>query len=312
MARNPKSGCRRLYVYTVNLDWFPAVKNEHHVTMALSTASRSTTMTRCCQLVFQRNLKLQRYALSTLNQQHLVVQPQSSSVVDIGCRRNFSSSQKNPESSLLPSSNEDGNDDRTLLYERNTSRNMPFQAFFGVSVFNTIYWIWYTVDFVPAVNASPIEDLHIDPAVGLGGIGLGLLINSFTVLYPLSTISRLEYSPNQATWYLWGHSFPFLGPSKGLPKEYPLGDLTMDRTSKDTLKILTSGLNSYAGHIGILVKGSKFPYLMEIKDQQTELPGDTDMLLQGLLNPGALAHNKSKNSRGGGNNKDKKRGKRKK
>jgi hypothetical protein len=203
----------------------------------------------------------------------------------------------------------DNNDDFMLMYHRNSSRNTAHRAFFGVSVFNTVYWLWYTLDFVPAVNASPIEDLHIDPAVGIGGFALGLMINSLTVLYPISSISRLSYSPTQEKWRLWGHSLPLLGPSMGQPKEFPLGDLTTDRGSADTKKVLKNGIEAFSGHLGIAVKGAKFPYLMEIKEP-TELPGDNELLLQALLNPGLLADSKKnlrKNERRGKNKKRRKR-----
>ena len=79
--------------------------------------------------------------------------------------------------------------DDVIFYERKPAYNKLPQGALGVSVANTVYWTWYTFDFIPTVNASPIEALHVDPRVGLFGIGLGVSINIVTVLYPMSLVS---------------------------------------------------------------------------------------------------------------------------
>ena len=82
----------------------------------------------------------------------------------------------------------------TILYERNGNQYniMPRSALF-VSLFNTIYWSWYVLDFIPAVNnaSSSIEMIHVNPTIGYVGIGLGVIMNSITLLYPTLLISKI-------------------------------------------------------------------------------------------------------------------------
>jgi hypothetical protein len=175
-----------------------------------------------------------------------------------------------------------------ILYQRNTDRNTIPRAAFGASVFNTVYWLWYSLDFIPAVNASPIEDLHIDPAMGFGGLALGLMINSVTFLYPMSLISKLAYSPSTQTWHLWKHELPLIRPST-TPVSYSLGDLKMDPSSSETKNILdglNGNLTKYRGHLGISAEDKNIPFLLEIREP-TEVM-DSDLLLQALLNPQAM------------------------
>lgn len=68
-------------------------------------------------------------------------------------------------------------DDEIILYKRqpvadknSTSGNSPATSSYtllrtgiGFSSFHTMYWLWYVTDFIPAVNASPMEQLHVDP-----------------------------------------------------------------------------------------------------------------------------------------------------
>jgi hypothetical protein len=176
-------------------------------------------------------------------------------------------------------------DDYMVLYQRNSDRNTIPRAAFGVSLFNTIYWTWYSLDFIPAVNASPIEDLHIDPAVGLAGVALGILINSVTLLYPMTLTSKLAFSPTANMYKVWMHDLPFITPSKQ-STEYLLGGLSLDHSSSDVKKILTTydgDLRQYSGHLGIAIKGKKIPMLVEIRDREELLR--PKLMLQALVNP---------------------------
>jgi hypothetical protein len=151
-------------------------------------------------------------------------------------RHYFSSS-----SSASPGDGDDANSTTVVsLYERNPDRNrIPQAAFLGVSLVNTMYWLWYALDFIPAVNASPSPELHIDPAVGAAGVALGALINSVIILYPAMTISKVTYQPSTQAFQLYKHSLlPLIRPSIRTPITSPLGSITMDRTSSDTTRIL--------------------------------------------------------------------------
>jgi len=86
-----------------------------------------------------------------------------------------------------------------MLYRRDASRNALPKASFLVSSLNSAYWLWYVFDFIPAVNASPIEELHADPIYGFGGLGLSLLIQSAFTLYPLSLVSKIGCRVSRGT-----------------------------------------------------------------------------------------------------------------
>lgn len=178
-------------------------------------------------------------------------------------------------------------DTAIILYERNAERNMIPRVAFGMSMLNTAYWLWYALDFIPAVNASPYPDMHIDPAVGAGGVALGALINSVIGLYPTSTISKLSYSPMKQTWSVHKHSLPLVRPSSK-PTEYSLGMVTLDRTSSEVKKILENGadLSTYQGHLGISIEGERIPSLLEIREPKEVK--NADFLLQALLDPQAI------------------------
>mmetsp|Transcript_22002 Transcript_22002/g.61191 ORF Transcript_22002/g.61191 Transcript_22002/m.61191 type:complete len:244 (+) Transcript_22002:117-848(+) len=85
-----------------------------------------------------------------------------------------------------------------ILYQRDPRRNGLPKASFLVSSMNSMYWLWYVFDFIPAVNASPIEDLHVDPIYGFGGLGLSILIQSVFTFYPLSLVSKIGYRASPA------------------------------------------------------------------------------------------------------------------
>ena len=240
--------------------------------------------------------------------------------------------------------NSNDNDDMIVLYERDSERNKLPRAAFGFSIVNTTYWLWYALDFIPTVNASPIDDLHIDPMIGVGGIVLGLLINTVTGLYPASLVSKLSYSRTTNSLHLWGHDvFPWMRPQSNTtqPIEYPLGTLTIaNKSSNDAQRLLNDPL-SYQGHLGLkeevekeeeVLEGEKkkkkrkrrIPLLlMEIQEPRRELFLTSDktesqkdkqilLLLQTLLDPQAVSRttNAKKGGRvsGGGSSVKKHRG----
>lgn len=181
------------------------------------------------------------------------------------------------------------------LYTRNTERNLLPRTAFGMSALNTAYWMWYTLDFIPTVNASPIESIHIDPRVGWGALALGVAINSVTAFYPLSLVAKLEYLPTTQQLQVYRHRLPFLNPSPK-PTVHNLGDLSMDPASRDTKQILDTvrgGISKYEGHLGLIVRDSSLPLLLEIRESSQEIHND-EILLQALLNPQSLTNSFAK------------------
>lgn len=181
-------------------------------------------------------------------------------------------------SSLVPSNNDadkqEDNDNLRLLYQRDQERNRLPRTSFLVSSLNSIYWIWYVVDFVPAVNASPIDSFHIDPIYGFGGLGLSILIQSAFTLYPLSLVSKIAYRtpasnsvpklddgrgkknstmPQQQDILVWKHTLPLLRTSSE-PLIFPAGGVGLDKTAENTRMILEDlggNIGKFEGFLGL-------------------------------------------------------------
>ncbi len=215
--------------------------------------------------------------------------------------------------------NKKDDDNLTLLYQRDLERNALPRTSFLVSSLNSMYWIWYVIDFVPAVNASPIESFHIDPVYGFGGLGLSLLIQTAFTLYPLSLVSKIAHrnsdsetnsdsgdgrgkiisSPQEIL--VWKHTLPLLKPSSK-PLVFPVGGISLDRTSENTriiLEDLGGNIRNFEGFLG-LKKVSKenkassltayFPLLVDIRKPSEVC--DSESMIQVLLSGGAKTHNK--------------------
>lgn len=91
-----------------------------------------------------------------------------------------------------------------LLYARSPTRSFYPRATLGFSTFNALYWLWYTFDFTPSVNASAYEKaaLHqidaetldlllVDSTMGYVGLGLALFIWGGSVWYPKHLVSAI-------------------------------------------------------------------------------------------------------------------------
>jgi hypothetical protein len=145
-------------------------------------------------------------------------------------------------------------------------------------------------DFVPAVNTSTVQDLHIDPAYGFGGLGLSILIHSMFTLYPISLISKLGYKPTGREVLVWKHSLPLVRPSQK-PLTIPLGGITMDKTSSDTKKILNEyggDITKYQGHLGLSLENGYIPLLVEVREP-TEVH-NSQLMFEVLLDPQRLKY----------------------
>jgi len=219
---------------------------------------------------------------------------------------------------------DDDNNDKThsisLLYQRNPNRNALPRASFLVSSLNSIYWVWYVLDFIPAVNASPINDIHINQYYGLGGLALSILIQAAFTLYPSSLVSKIAYKTStdstststststsastrintnntnasqqrhqQGEVLLWMHTLPLLKPSS-IPLIFPLGEISMDKVSDDThriLKELGGDLGKYQGHLSLKHGNSNNRYIMNtpllVEIRESSEIYDSQKMLEVLL-----------------------------
>jgi hypothetical protein len=194
--------------------------------------------------------------------------------------------------STLHHDNKSGGEGPSILplYQRDPDRVTMPRAAFGVSFLNTVYWSWYSLDFIPAVNASPVTDLHIDPTVGYGALGLGIAINVITALYPSLLVSRLDYDETNTVLLLYRYKLPFVTTSS-TPTVYQLGDITIDTSDKD-LKIILEDYKGdwsrFKGHLALKQKGRALPLLLDVQKGDEEVKNDGEHLLQVLLRPKAF------------------------
>lgn len=92
----------------------------------------------------------------------------------------------------------------SLLYARSPSRSTYPRVTLGFSTFNALYWLWYTYDFTPSVNASAYEKaalnqidaetldlLLVDSTMGYVGLGIALVIWGGSIWYPKHLVSAI-------------------------------------------------------------------------------------------------------------------------
>ena len=181
------------------------------------------------------------------------------------------------------------------LYQRDPDRVKIPRAAFGVSFLNTCYWLWYSLDFIPAVNASPVEDLHIDPMIGYGALGLGIAINVMTALYPSLLVARLDYHEMENRVHLYRYKLPFVIQAS-TPTVYRLGEVKIDTSDADLKKILeeyNGDWSRFKGHLALKVNGRSLPLLMDVQNANEEVKNGGEDLLQIMVRPKAFLASRS-------------------
>jgi hypothetical protein len=152
---------------------------------------------------------------------------------------------------------------------------------------NTSYWLWYSLDFIPAVNASLVADLHIDPTIGYGALGLGIAINVVTALYPSLLVAKLDYDKTNNRLLLYRYNLPFVNVSS-TPTMCKLGEIKID-TSDSTLKMILQEYKGdwsrFKGHLALREKGRALPLLLEVQNGNDEVKNDGEDLLRIMLRP---------------------------
>jgi hypothetical protein len=209
------------------------------------------------------------------------------------------------ESSIPPARSSNGgspDDDlgpELLLYIRNTKPSVTLlRSGLFCSTFHTAYWIWYVTDFMPLVNASPMEQLHIHPLWGYAGITMAVAINVIFIVYPKRFISKLVYRPTMNELVVFTYRLPWMHPGTYASGRFPVGDqatttskiparkptdyFRLDPTSGPGKTIVATGdLTSFRGH---LVVGSQWPrYSLDLESKEDLV--EPEMLLEILLRP---------------------------
>jgi hypothetical protein len=177
-----------------------------------------------------------------------------------------------------------------VLYERNPDANRLPRGALAVTYFMSTYWTWYAVDFIPSVNNSPLEYIHVSPWVGVGGCTLSYAVTFAACLYCKQMVSRVVLQKDSAKpVHVYLHSLPFMMASSK-PVQYAYGDASLDYNSDDVQKLMTaldtrqdynSQTTSVAGHLPLKTQDRKFPlgiYLTSTGDVK-----DKEVFLETLL-----------------------------
>jgi hypothetical protein len=137
----------------------------------------------------------------------------------------------------------------------------------AMASFHTLYWGWYVVDFIPAVNASAASGIHVDPSVGLVGLFVAASINGGVMWYIRRLVSEISLSlDDKKDVCIKTHTFPFLSPSL-VSNLHALGTVQMDPQSIET-KLVLEGDTWEVGHL--LLKDAnapRSPYLLQVKEE---------------------------------------------
>ena len=125
----------------------------------------------------------------------------------------FFSTKAGPGVAAVSDNKNNEDEPEIVLYKRkiNTSVTLMRSGFFFSSA-HTAYWIWYTTDFIPTVNAAALHDLHVDPMIGVAGICFAAALQAAFVIYPKRLVSKLTYRPRSQKMVVYTHRLPFMRP----------------------------------------------------------------------------------------------------
>jgi len=196
-----------------------------------------------------------------------------------------------------------------VLFERKTNPSMRLmRSGLALSTFHTGYWIWYITDFVPMVNQAGMQELHIDPAVGYGGLFFALILNAAFAVYPKRLVSKLSYRPQSQKIVVYTHRLPIVRPDPYPSASFPVGGGGGDTKTNTATKENTQSprkyfqLNDYSmkeiqtlaktrafvelGHdyTGILSAGTRQPLYSISIQGKADVP-EPELLLEALMRP---------------------------
>ena len=173
-----------------------------------------------------------------------------------------------------------------VLYKRSPDRLMVPRLGIAATTLHTIYWSWYVLDFVPAINAASRASAEaavqndavqiisgVDPTVGYVGFGLAIFMSIGSAAYPRHLVSEIRKGGDHGSLLVGTHSLPFVVPQTemyGLT-EYPAGAATIDSKS-DAKRVLTDyggDLRNFRGHLALRAEGSRGNLLLNVGEGDT-------------------------------------------
>jgi hypothetical protein len=189
-------------------------------------------------------------------------------------------------------------DPEIVLYERGPGRNALARSGLGFSSFHTAYWLWYTADFIPTVNAAEMQDLHIDPMLGVVGIVFASVIQTIFFTYPKRLVSRLTWKPDARQLLFYSHNIPFVTLAT-TATIYTLGDApVLDPSSADAKHLLgklSGDFSQYRGHMAVAKKGQWPPFLLDLREASDV--AEPELMLEALLSPDRMGGTVSTDSK---------------
>ncbi|GAX22017.1 hypothetical protein FisN_6Hh264 [Fistulifera solaris] len=185
-------------------------------------------------------------------------------------------------------------EEELLLFERGNEQFTLIRTGLGFSSFHTAYWIWYTTDFVPAVNAANIPELYVDPMLGVTGTIFAAGLQVIFFAWPKRLVSRLTFraarEEQPAQFRIYTHALLGVLPATRPTAVVPVTNNTtslMNPSSPEAKEVLADyadQLSSYRGYLPIRHPKISWPPLMLDFRDSSNIP-HPDRLLQALLNP---------------------------
>ncbi|KAL7569077.1 hypothetical protein ACA910_016917 [Epithemia clementina (nom. ined.)] len=194
----------------------------------------------------------------------------------------------------------DGNLKDIVLFERSIPPPILERSSFPLATICSVFFLWYALDFVPAVNSSGIQELYVHPVIPGLGMGGAIIYQVGSTLFPRRLVNKLvlrqqSNNPRKNDQLLvYTHTIPFFRPSL-VPIIYDIGEVGMSPSSSQTQKIIEKDdISQFKGYIPLYQKGARFqpPYLMNINDPIDVR--DPFLLLEAIIHPGADAVSKAK------------------
>jgi len=189
-----------------------------------------------------------------------------------------------------------------LLYERSSERNFFPRSAIGFTSFQTVYWIWYVLDFTPHVNRAAsiaaastmtsdswgqmIQQTMVDPKIGYFGLLLGTIMSVGAFLYPKYLINQIRFDAQSNKLHIKTYQLPFVTiPTDENALIFPRGSVYLEN-SADVSTILdkyNGDLSQYRGHMGLQAIGWRGNLLLQLVDNGKDEVKDPDLLFQLLL-----------------------------
>lgn len=218
--------------------------------------------------------------------------------------RNFK--KKNNKSITSPSTTTNKRTGDIILYQRNLSSNTIPKGCLWLSYGNSIYWTWYAIDFIPTVNNSSIETLHVEPWIGILGCTIAYSMSFVSWAYCSRLISKIVMTTTNSSnnnnkknpiLQIFLHTFPFMNPSTSKSLEYEIGDIQLQQDTREVREFVSSltmksttgqqhqPLVSYKGHLPLHANDRKWPLGLYINNLKEDIPHKNEFLDTLLLLP---------------------------